>query len=81
MLLWHWYRVNGRNLTRDAEVKLRLAMDRLQGMYDESAVVVLMTPEGLEDEEAARARLRNYLLSHRAAIEAAVDAPVRSIPE
>lgn len=81
MLLWHWYRVNGRNLTRDAEVKLRLAMDRLQGLYDESAVVVLVTPEGIEDEEAARARLKDYLRSHRAAIEAAVDAPVRSIPQ
>ena len=81
VLVWHWYRVNGRNLTRDAEVKLRLAMDRLKDMHDESAVVVLVTPEGLEDEEAARARLRDYFRSHRAAIEAAVDAPARSIPQ
>ncbi|WEN41427.1 hypothetical protein CKCBHOJB_00979 [Thauera sp. GDN1] len=81
MLVWHWYRVNGRSLTRDAEVKLRLAFDRLRGMDDESAVVVLVTPEGRDDEEAARSRLEAFFRSHRTAIEAALDAPARSIPQ
>ena len=43
VLTWHWYRLNDRELARDAEVKLRLAIDRLTGRPDESAVVVLST--------------------------------------
>ena len=64
----------------DAEAKLRLALDRLLGRSDESAVVVLATPEG-RDEDAARARLQAFLASHAAAIEPAVEAPARSIPQ
>ncbi|WP_341647615.1 exosortase A [Thauera humireducens] len=80
VLAWHWYRVNGRMMVGDAEAKLRLAMDRLLGMPDESAVVVLFTPVGL-DEEAARARLRAFLASHAQALDKAVEEPSRAIPE
>ena len=79
ILVWHWYRVNGRHFTRDAEVKLRLALDRLGGLDDESAVVVLVAPEASEGEDAARARLQAFFHSHRGVIVAAVDAPARSI--
>jgi len=47
-------------------------------LADESAVVVLATPEGL-DEDAARARLQAFLASHAAAIGQAVEVPARSI--
>ncbi len=80
VLTWHWYRINGHTLVGDAEAKLRLALDRLLGRSDESAVVVLATPEG-RDEDAARARLQAFLASHAAAIEQAVEAPARSIPQ
>lgn len=80
VLAWHWYRMNGRTLVSDAEAKMRLALDRLLGRADESSAVVLATPEG-GDEDAARARLRAFLASHSAAIEHAVEAPARSIPQ
>lgn len=80
VLAWHWYRMNGRTLVGDAEAKLRLALDRLFGGGDESAAVVLATPEG-GDEGAARARLQAFFAGHAAAIAQAVEAPVRSIPQ
>lgn len=80
VLTWHWYRINGHTLVGDAEAKLRLALDRLLGRSDESAVVVLATPEGL-DEDAARARLQAFLASHAAVIEQVVEAPSKSLPE
>ena len=80
VLTWHWYRINGRPLVGDAEAKLRLAVDRLFGQADESAVVVLFTPV-LPEEDIARARLEAFLSSHLAAIEQAVEAPARSIPQ
>lgn len=80
VLAWHWYRINGRTLVGDAEAKLRLALDRLFGAVDESAAVVLASPEG-GDEDAARARLQAFFASHAASIEQAVEAPARSIPQ
>lgn len=79
VLAWHWYRMNGRTLVGDAEAKLRLALDRLVGGADESAAVVLATPEG-GDEDAARARLQAFLEGHATAIKEAVEAPSRSVP-
>ncbi|MDX9885081.1 exosortase A [Thauera sp.] len=80
VLTWHWYRINGRPVVGDAEAKLRLAADRLFGQADESAAVVLFTPV-VPDEDIARARLETFLSSHLAAIEQAVEAPARSIPQ
>lgn len=80
VLAWHWYLINGRMMVGDVEAKLRLAMDRLLGRPDESAVVVLFTPVGL-DEDAARARLRAFLASHAKALDKAVEEPSRAIPE
>ena len=80
VLTWHWYRMNGRIVVGDAEAKLRLAADRLLGRSDESAVVVLSTPAGVE-EEVARKRLEAFLANHAVAIEEAVEAPARSIAQ
>lgn len=62
----HWYVVNGRILTREWEVKLRLAADRLGGQSDASMVYVLATPiaeggDGLE-------RLRAFVAAHGPAL-------------
>lgn len=80
VLTWHWYRLNGRELAQDVEVKLRLAADRLSGRPDESAVVVLSTPVLEEEPERARARLEDFLVQHAEAIRAALEVPAASIP-
>lgn len=80
VLTWHWYRLNDRELARDAEVKLRLAIDRLIGKPDESAVVVLSTPVAEEGPERARARLEAFLVAHASSIRATLEAPAASIP-
>lgn len=80
VLTWHWYRLNDRELARDAEVKLRLAIDRLTGRADESAVVVLSTPVAEAGAERARAHLEAFLAAHAGAIRATLEAPAASIP-
>ena len=80
ILTWHWYRLNDRELARDAEVKLRLAVDRLTSRPDESAVVVLSTPVAEEGPERARAHLEAFLVAHAGAIRATLEAPAASIP-
>lgn len=70
--VWHWYRVNGRLVTGEVEVKLRLAIDRLLGRADESSVVVLVTPE-LDAPQLADERLRAFVEAHGEAIDAALD--------
>ncbi len=80
VLTWHWYRMNGRTLVGDVEAKLRLAVDRLLGQSDESAVVVLFTAVG-SDEDAARARLETFLGSHGAAVEQALEVSAEFIPQ
>ena len=67
-------------LSRDAEVKLRLAIDRLTGRADESAVVVLSTPVAEAGAERARAHLEAFLAAHAGAIRATLEAPAASIP-
>lgn len=76
MRVWQWYRVNGRVVTGDAEVKLRLALDRVLGRADESSVIVLVTPE-LDAPQSADARLRDFLQAHEGGIDAALDAAAR----
>lgn len=80
VLTWHWYRIDGNTVVGDAEAKLRLAMDRLLGKSDESAVVVLATPVAA-DEYSARERLEAFLGRHLSAIEQAVEAPALQIPQ
>lgn len=80
VLTWNWYRMNGRNIVSDPEAKLRLALDRLIGLPDESGVVVLSTPVG-EDEALARERLTKFFMAHISGIEQALDASARSIQE
>ncbi|MDI3513125.1 MAG: hypothetical protein PWP40_354 [Rhodocyclaceae bacterium] len=80
VLTWHGYRMNGRMLAGDTEAKLRLALARLVGQSDESAVFVLSTPVA-GDEDRARERLRAFLAVHGPAMEATFESVVRSIPQ
>ena len=45
LVLWHWYWIDGRQTTSDVIAKLYLALSRLTGQGDDSAVIVLFTPE------------------------------------
>ena len=74
--VWQWYRVNGRFVTGDTEVKLRLALDKVLGRADESSVVVLVTPE-LDAPQRANARLREFVEAHGEGIDAILDAVAR----
>ena len=80
ILTWHRYRINGRNVANDVEAKLRLAFDRLLGQADESAVFVLSTPVG-GDEDLARDRLRAFLAAHARQIEGSLEVLARGHPE
>lgn len=77
---WQWYRINGRVLVGDAEAKFYLALDRLLGRQDESAVVVLYTPVAAGDNSAADLRLDTFLREHAAAIDRALDAAAQERP-
>jgi exosortase A len=64
-----WYLIDGRVVTRDWEVKLRLATKRLLGQSDASMVFVLASPN-TEEGEGFR-RLRAFLDTHGRALELA----------
>lgn len=81
VLVWHWYRVNGRDLVRDLDVKLRLALDRLRGEPDESAVILVATALRPDEEDAARERLRAFVSSHSDDIETMLQQAARSMPK
>lgn len=80
MLVWHVYRLDGRTLHQDGEVKIRLAIKRLFGRDDESAAIVLMTPV-IDDVDRASQRLDAFLIAHQAEIERSIDQLQQSIPE
>lgn len=59
---------------------MRLAFDRLLGQADESAVFVLSTPVG-GDEDLARDRLRAFLAAHAPQIEGSLEVLAQGRPE
>jgi exosortase A len=71
--LWRWYVVGGARTTRDWEVKLRLALERLAGREDAAMVFVLATFENpLEEDDgasAAAARLSRFVADHADALQ------------
>ena len=62
VLVAHWYVVNDKVVTRDWELKLRLAGDRLLGRPDATMVFVLATPAS--DEEEGVRRLRAFVSTY-----------------
>lgn len=61
-LIWQWYIIDGKLVTRNWEVKLRLAFERLAGQEDASMVFVLATPE--DGSDADEERLRRFIVDH-----------------
>jgi len=69
LAVFEWYLIDGRVVTRDWEVKLRLAAKRLLGQSDASMVFVLASPNTEEGEGFTR--LRAFLEAHGRALELA----------
>ncbi|MDD2874940.1 MAG: exosortase A [Azoarcus sp.] len=63
----HWYVVNGRIVTRDWELKLRLARNRLMGRPDVTMVFVVATP-AVDEEEGSR-RLSAFMSAYGESLE------------
>lgn len=72
MRAWRLYWVNGRIVSGDVAVKMRLAIDRILKGADDSAVIVLATPEDEGGEQAA-ARLQKFLTDHAASFDGALN--------
>ncbi len=77
--VWQWYRINGRQLVGDAELKLRLAADRVLGLKDASGVALVMSAEN-EDPATADARIEAFLKAHGAQLDTALDAAAEDAP-
>jgi exosortase A len=69
--IWRWYVTGGGIVTRDWELKLRLAYERLAGRGDAAMVVVLAAPVSEIDEDggAAETRLARFVADHAAGLE------------
>lgn len=73
-----WYKVDGRVLTRDWEVKLRLAGDKLAGRRDASMVFAASAPLG-EDREGFK-HIQAFADAHGDALHRAAEAAERVLP-
>ena len=79
LLVWRVYRVAGRFVAGDAPAMLWLALQRLAGGGDDSAVLMIYTPID-EDAQPGAERLQRFVTAHLAELAARVDAtaaPVR----
>ncbi|MQM29092.1 MAG: exosortase A [Candidatus Accumulibacter phosphatis] len=70
MLVWQWYWVNGRWTASEVMAKAYLALSRLTGNGDDSALIVLYTP--LDVGGAGEARLEDFARAAGPAINAAL---------
>jgi len=76
LLVWRVYRVGDRFVASDAHATGWLALQRLAGRGDDSAVLMFYTR--LEDEGRGAARLQQFLALHLDSIAAALDASIRA---
>lgn len=67
-LVWHWYRIAGRNVVRPWQAKLAELSGLLRGRHDAMAIV-LSTDAG--DLESARATLRDFVAANAGALQTA----------
>ncbi|SEN84962.1 exosortase A [Duganella sp. CF517] len=78
LLVWHWYRIDGRATTSDSVGKLLQIRQRVLGGSDDGAAVMLFAPLG-EHPDGARAAMRAFLADNLGAIDATL-ARVRAQP-
>ncbi|MFB0935686.1 MAG: exosortase A [Propionivibrio sp.] len=67
LVVWQWYWINGRLTASDALAKAYTALNRLVGLGDDSAVIILYTHK--QEREATEAVLQDFVASHASAIE------------
>lgn len=70
MMVWNVYWVGGRWTTSDHLAKVYLALSRLAGDGDDSAAVMVYTPYGEDDHDAAEATLARFLAEMGDALDA-----------
>ncbi len=76
LLVWRVYRVAGRYVASDAQAILWLALQRLAGRGDDSAVLMFYTRLA-EDGQGAE-RLQNFVAEHLNRIAAALEPAARA---
>lgn len=76
LLVWHWDRVAGQNMTSNARAKLTLAWRRLQGRPDAGAAIILAASY-VEDPDQARATLKRFADTFVPSLHATLDRGMR----
>jgi exosortase A len=74
LLVWHWFRVSGRDLSNPYLAKALLARDTLLGRGDESSVIIVAAPDA-ESAEAAQETLRQFAREMLPSINSALAEP------
>ncbi len=72
ILVWQWHRIHGKDGIDPYQAKLDLALAKLLGRPDEAAAIIVATPYA-EDAKAAAATLEDFIMAHKAAIDAELD--------
>ena len=68
LLVWDWYWISGRQLRNPYFAKLYLAADKLRGVGDAAAAIIIATPYG-EQTDAARRTLREFAAAMQPSVE------------
>jgi exosortase A len=72
ILVWQWYRIQGRDGISPYRAKFDLALAKLSGRSDAAAAIIVATPY-TEDAKAATATIRDFVTAHKAALDAQLD--------
>jgi exosortase A len=78
LLVWRVYRIGDRYVAGDAEAMLRLALQRLAGRGDASAVLMFFAPVDEGDAAAGEQRLRSFVAEQLPALGARIDSTLNS---
>ncbi len=75
LLVWQWNRIGATTTVDDRRAKLTLALDRLRGVRDDGASVLIATPydEAGVELDTAKATLARFAAGMAPAIDAALD--------
>ena len=72
ILVWQWHRIKGKDGISPYQAKLDLAQAKLMGQPDEAAAIIIATPY-TEDVKAAAATLKDFITTHKAALDSQLD--------
>jgi EpsI family protein len=72
ILVWQWYRIQGRDGISPYRAKIDLALAKLRGRSDAAAAIIVATPY-VEDAKAASATIKDFVTAHKAGLDAQLD--------